>query len=283
MNSLFRFLQRISTTLLFVVLLLFSLWLYISTSYYQKAQFGRLALGLSGRMAERVSGIGQYIRMREANIGLRQENVALKNELEYLRSHKAIAEDNALRTRMVAQFDTLNYSYIMARVVNNTVNHQQNYITLNVGRRGGVEPGMGVVGHDGVVGVVVAASVRYSVAISLLNTDFKVSARHRPTSTFGSLWWPGRSYTHVRLAEIPLHVSLAVGDTVVTSGHSAMFPRDVPIGSIVGYEIAEGNAYSIDVRLFADFRSLDYVYVVRSADRAERIELEQNFSPNAHD
>ncbi|MBR7068158.1 MAG: rod shape-determining protein MreC [Bacteroidales bacterium] len=283
MNSLIRFIQRVSTTLLFLVLLFLSLWLYISTSYYQKAQFGRLALGLSGRLAERVSGIGQYIRMREANIGLRQENVALKNELEFLRSYITLSDDKTMRYSRLTLFDTLNYSYIMARVVNNTVNHQQNYITLNVGRCDGVEQGMGVVGHDGVVGVVLAASARYSVAISLLNTDFKVSARHRPTSTFGSLWWPGRSYTHVRLAEIPLHVALAVGDTVVTSGHSAIFPRDVPIGSIVGYEIAEGNAYSIDVRLFADFRSLDYVYVVRSADRSERLELEHNFSPNAND
>lgn len=281
MNSLIRFIQRVSTTLLFLALLFLSLWLYISTSYYQKAQFGRLALGLSGRLAERVSGIGQYIRMREANIGLRQENVALKNELEFLRSYITLSDDKTMRYGMLTQFDTLNYSYIMARVVNNTVNHQQNYITLNVGRCDGVEQGMGVVGHDGVVGVVLAASARYSVAISLLNTDFKVSARHKPTSTFGSLWWPGRSYTHVRLAEIPLHVALAVGDTVVTSGHSAIFPRDVPIGSVVGYEIAEGNAYSIDVRLFADFRSLDYVYVVRSSDRAERLELEHNFSSNA--
>lgn len=280
MSTLIRFLQRIHVLLLFLALLGLSLWLYISTSYYQKARFGRWALQLYGRVDERFTNIGHYVRMREANIGLRQENIALKNELERMRNREQWASAPA-----PMRGDTLAYTYIPARVVNNTVNRQQNHITLNVGLREGVAPGMGVVSDDGAVGIIAVASAHFSVAISLLNTDMKISASHRRSRTFGSLRWPGLDYRRVRLSEIPLHVQLTVGDTVATSGHSAIFPRDVPIGTIVGYELDGGSAYRVDVLLFDDFRSLDYVYVVRSAEAAERRALEQPYfneenSPN---
>ena len=270
MSTLIRFLQRFHVLLLFLVLLGLSLWLYFSTSYYQKAQLGRWVLQLYGHVHGQFMSLGQYVRMRESNVGLRHENIALKNELERLRNRMQWAAPTTTPMRG----DSLAYTYIPARVVNNTVNRHQNHITLNVGQRDGVAPGMGVVSDDGAVGIIAAVSAHFSVAISLLNTDMKLSASHRRSRVFGSLRWPGFDYRRVRLSEIPMHVRLAVGDTVVTSGHSAIFPRDVPIGTIAGYELDGGSAYRVDVVLFDDFRSLDYVYVVRSAEAPERRALE---------
>lgn len=274
MNNFIRFLERFHFLILFILLFAISLWMYLDTTYYQKAQVGRLTKGISGVIAGQFSNIGQYMNLKRSNIELKLENVALRNEIERLR---ITLEEKGYSTRI----DSLNgakYLHIPARVVNNSVNRQNNFITLNVGLNEGIAQGMGVVSKEGVIGVVASVSRDFCTLISMLNTDLKVSAKHQKTGIFGSLSWDGLNYREVVLRDIPLHVNIAQGDTIVTSGFSAIFPRDIPVGTISDFYKKDGSFYTIRVLLLADFKKLDYVYAVKSFDNPEitKIEISSN-------
>lgn len=271
MNNLLRFIQRFNHIVLFVLLFVLSVWLYIDTSYYQKAQFSRFAGRITAGVMSRVANVGQYVKLKETNVALSQENIALKNELERC---KNVLQRGGLTVKVDSLSDRA-YTYTPARVVKNSVGRRQNYITLNIGSNSGVIEGAGVVCANGVVGIVASVSPNFASVISLLNTSIKISVRHKKSGAFGSLVWDGENYREMLLTDIPLHVQLALGDTIATSGFSALFPRDIDIGSIVDFETNEGNVYSIEVQLFADFKRLDYVYVVNSTDYQERTQLEQ--------
>lgn len=244
--------------------------MYLDTTYYQKAQVGRLTKGISGVVAGQFSNIGQYMNLKRSNIELTLENVALRNEIERLRS---TLDDKGI-TPHIDSLHGARYLYIPARVVNNSISHQHNFITLNVGSNEGIDNGMGVITNDGVVGVVASVSRDFCTVISLLNLDLKVSAKHHKSGVFGSLSWDGLKYREVVLRDVPLHVDITAGDTVVTSGYSAIFPRNIPLGTVSEFHKKDGSFFTIRVSLLSDFKRLDHVYVVKSFDKPEITKLE---------
>lgn len=270
MNNFIRFLERFHFLILFLVLFTISLWMYLGTTYYQKAKVGRVANEFTGSIAGQFSDIGQYMNLKRSNVELAMENVVLRNEIERL---KTVIEESKISS-FVDSVQGQKFEYTHARIVNNVVNRQQNFITLNVGSSNGISTGMGVVCSNGVVGVIASTSKNFSTAISLLNINLKVSARHKKSGIFGSLSWDGSNYREVVLRDIPLHVNVAVGDTIVTSGFSAIFPRDIPIGTVSDFYMKDGSFYTIRVKLLTDFRSLDHVYVVKSYEKSEISQIE---------
>lgn len=269
MNSLFRFLEKYYFLILFIVLEGFSIWLLADHNYYQKASFGNLSRSILSVVDNQKHNIEQYFRLRQTNIELVVDNVALRNELARLKN-KLEANKNSLTDSIGG----VKYTYSPARIVNNSINKQNNYITLNVGTNDGIHREMGVITKDGVVGVVASVSSNFSTVISLLNTNWKLSAKHKRSGVFGSLYWDGLNYRKVILSEIPQHVNLAEGDTIVTSGYSTIFPPDIPLGTIEGFEFKGGNFYIVNVKLLSDFKRLDYVYVIKSHQAIERNLLE---------
>ncbi|MDZ7635545.1 MAG: rod shape-determining protein MreC [Bacteroidales bacterium] len=169
----------------------------------------------------------------------------------------------------------INYSYLNARVINNSVNKQKNFITLDKGSRHGVTNGMGVASSGGVVGVVVGVSRNYAVVMSLLNTDFRLSASIARNDYFGSLAWDGINFRHARLSEIPHHVAVTEGDTIVTSGYSAIFPAGIMVGALTGGQKRGGDFVSLEVLLSVDFKKLTNVYLIGNLTREEKNNLEE--------
>jgi len=213
--------------------------------------------------------MSQYLRFKQANIELVVENIALRNEISQLK--------NKLERNQTDRVDSIGgakYTYSTARIINNSINRQNNYITLNAGSAEGISREMGVITKNGVVGVTAAVTRNFSTVISLLNTNLKVSAKHRRSGTFGSLYWDGIDYRRVILSEIPQHVRLTQGDTIVTSGYSSIFPPDIPIGIVDEFELKGGSFYEIKVKLLADFKQLDNVYIVKYYQAWERNQIE---------
>jgi len=135
---------------------------------------------------------------------------------------------------------------------------------------------MGIVSPQGIVGVVVSVSESYSVGFSVLNNRWGVSAKLKASGYFGPLAWNGGDYQVAELMEIPFHVELAVGDTVVTSSYSATFPEGVMIGTIQSYTKPEGESfYQIKVKLATDFKSVHYVEIVDNLDKDQLILLNE--------
>lgn len=258
MRTLLRFIVRYQFVLIFLLLEGVSLWLLASSNYYQRAAFGNITRGISGGINKRIELATKYLRLNEANDHLLRENIDLRSKLARLNtqlegySHLAV--------------DTLydkGFVFIPAKIISNSVDKQHNFLMINVGRKHGVTQEMGVVSSDGVIGVVTAVSESYATVISLLNIDLKISARVKKNRYFGSLFWNGKDYRQVVLSEIPNHVHLAKGDTIVTSGFSSLFPAELLLGTVREVDKSMGNFLNVTVDLTEDFRKIDHVWVVK--------------------
>lgn len=272
MNSLLDLLKRLYNHLIFLVLLALSLSLYFKSSYYQKAKISAATRIITGTWYKQVSKVTDLFNLRRENTELLNENLELRNQIE---GYKFMLRE--LVDTIVTQNDSLNFiEYIPSNVINNSISSQHNYLILDVGENKGVKSGMGVVSNSGVVGVVASVSSHYSSVISLLNTDLQISAMHKKSGAFGSLSWDGANYRKVILNEIPLHINISKGDTIVSSGYSAIFPKDIPIGKVVDFHSKDGSFLAITVELFAEFKTISKVYVIRSRVKEEIDSLQQN-------
>jgi len=265
MNSLLRFLEKYYFLVLFLILEGFSIWLLADHNYYQKASFGRISRSVKSVIDNQISSIDHYLSYKQSNIELMIDNIALRNEIAHLKNRLEFNRGN-----LSDSIDGVKFTYSTARIINNSINKQNNYLTLNAGSNEGIQREMGVITKDGVVGVVASVSKNFSTVISLLNTNLRVSAKHSRSGTFGSLYWDGLNYRTVVLSEIPQHVNLIQGDTIVTSGYSSIFPPDIPLGTVEEFDLKGGSFYVVKVKLLSDFKRLDYVYVIKSHIAAEK-------------
>ncbi|MCI0523100.1 MAG: rod shape-determining protein MreC [Bacteroidales bacterium] len=269
MRSLLNFLLRFKTLILFLILEVVALVMISSShNYHQSVTYGA-ARSVSGFFARRLENGRSYFRLKQINQQLVTENLILRREIEELRPLP--------QSGFITVSDTVKgtaYSYLTAAVINNSVNKQKNFITLDRGSIHGVTTGMGVASAEGIAGVVVGVSRKYSVAMSLLNTDFRLSARFARNDYFGSLAWDGKNYRFAQLSEIPHHVAVNQGDTIVSSGYSAIFPAGLVIGTLTGEQKKGGDFVTLKVQLSADLKKLTNVYIIGDINRVERDTIE---------
>lgn len=270
MRGLFRFLLRNYFLMMFLALEAISLVLIISFNNYQRVTFINSSNNFAGNIYERFSMLDDYFSLGRTNRKLASENAALKKKLEFLMMNQEKYPVNRPDT-----VDAPAYYFTSAKVISNSVNKQFNYITLNKGSRHGIKPDMGIINSEGVVGVITNVSQNYSTGLSLLNKRLLIPAKITKSNYFGSLVWDGEHYNTADLNDIPFHVIVNVGDTVVTSGYSNIFPEGIMIGIITDYTAVSGtNFYNIKVELSTNFKTLKYVEVVKNTRREEQIKLE---------
>jgi len=270
MRSLLNFLLRFKTLILFLILEAVALGMIFSSHDYHHTVFYGVARNVSGFVAKRIEKGTYYFRLRRVNEELVAENIMLRNRLEALAS-----DSQEIFSEVRDTLKAINYTCLNARVINNSINKQKNFITIDKGSKHGVARGMGVASSSGVVGVVVGVSGNYSLVMSLLNTDFRLSASIARNNYFGSLAWDGINYRRARLSEIPHHVQINEGDTIVTSGFSAIFPAGLVAGTLTGEQKKGGDFVSLQVLLSVDFKKLTNVYVIGNLTRDERESLEK--------
>jgi rod shape-determining protein MreC len=168
------------------------------------------------------------------------------------------------------------YIYTLAKVVNSSSNLQKNYITLNVGAKQGIEKDQAVINSLGVVAVVKDVSANFSTATSILNIDQKIISQVKKDGSYGPLAWDGKDYHYAYLTDIPTHVFLRKGDTIITSNLSDYFPEGITVGTVESYLRKQGDAfYTVKVKLSTDFKKLNYVYIVKNNYKEEKDSLEQ--------
>lgn len=258
--------------LLFLLLEVVSLVFVFNYNKYQKVQYLNSANYISATVYNTFNSVVQYFELAKVNKSLAEENARLKSPSELFLNQRLVSDSVST---LFVEADS-SYRYISAKVINNSVNKTLNYITLNKGKKHGVEPDMGIVSPQGIVGVVVSVSDSYSVGFSVLNNRWGVSAKLKKSGYFGPLAWNGGDYQVAELMEIPFHVELAVGDTIVTSSYSATFPEGVMIGTIQSYNRPEGESfYQIRVKLATDFKSVHYVEIVDNLDKEQLIQLNE--------
>jgi rod shape-determining protein MreC len=270
MRNLIRFILRNHVFFLFFILEVLSLVFVFSYNNYQKVKFLNSSSQLTGKIYDAYSSLIQYINLPSVNRQLAEENAKLRN-IFMVGPFPGQIPDSLFRKYPAGE---LTYRYIPARVICNSVDRQQNFITLNKGSKDGIKPDMGVISLHGVAGIITHVSPSYSSGLSLLNTRWNVSAKLKKNNYFGSLSWDGKNYQFAMLNEIPFHVDIAVGDTVITSGFSTIFPEGILLGTIESFEKEGGdNFYTIRVRLSVDFKSVSYVEVIENRDKQEILRI----------
>jgi len=272
MRSLFRFLLRNYFVMMFLVLEAISFSLMVSLNNYQRVAFVNSSNDIVGTLYERFSHFDDYFSLSRTNARLAAENASLHKQLEF-----RIRNQEKYPINRPDTVDAPAYYFTSAKVISNSVNKQFNYISLNKGSRQGIKPDMGVISADGVVGVITNVSPNYSTGLSLLNKRLSIPAKINKNNYFGALVWDGEHANTADLKEIPFHIIVNVGDTVVTSGYSSIFPEGIMIGTIKNFDVESGtNFYNIKVELSTNFRTLKYVEVVKNTKQDELKRLESN-------
>lgn len=270
MESLYRFIIRHHVFIVFLILEAMALTLIYKSSNYQQSNMMANIGVVKSYIYSWTSQWTGYFGLRKENEQLAVENTRLRNQLAHYQSIRSIDT--------VAVHDTLNkqlYTYISAEVISNSINRQTNYFIINVGSNAGVKTEMAVISDSGVAGIVRHVSANFATVMSVLNTDCKVYAKLKRTGHFGPLTWDGKNIREGVLVEVPQHASVQIGDTIVTSGYSIIFPEGINIGTVKSFEVKKGNFYEIKVQLSVDFANLHYVNVINSIQRDEVKKLEE--------
>lgn len=259
MLRILQFLYNLRSFLLFILLEVIAIWLLVENNSPQGAAFFNSSNAVVGSILETQSDVRDFFSLAEANEALVGENSRLLEQLNSLKVEPDSIELN-LDSTLTEQFE-----FRGARVISNSLRYAQNHITLNKGSNEGVKPGMGIFNELGVVGRVKSVSKNYSVGISLLNNGLLISSLIKSTGDFGSINWDGVDSQKAKLLYVPRHVQAQVGDTVVTSGYSSVFPRNINIGVISSVvQSGDPNYLDIEVRLTTDFSKISYVYLVEN-------------------
>jgi len=252
----------------------------VTYNNYQRATFFDSGNFITGTLFEGFSSFFQIFSFKQVNLKMAEENAllraALQEQLLKSRSGSYRSSDSIYLPR-IAKDSSIRavYRFTTARIINNSINQQHNFITLNKGRRDGVKPDMGVIANGQVVGLVTNVSENFSTVISLLNSRWKISAKIKRNDYYGSISWDGKDYRRVQLNEIPYHVPVQNGDTVVTTGYTSSFPEGLMIGTISDFSIGTGsNFYKIEVLLAADFKNLVIVGLVENKQLNEIKQLQ---------
>ena len=252
MRSLLDFIVRHSYVFLFVLLETLSLVLLFGFNDRQKEVFLTSANSMSGMLFEWRAGVDQFFLIRKENAQLVEENTRLRNMLYELADSQLVSTARELSSE----------GAVAARVIDNSVRKDDNYMTINKGTRDGIAPGMGVYSGDGVVGVVMVAGRRYSVVMPVLNGSTSISCKKKGSDCFGFLEWTGGDPYMAQLRDMPYHSAVERGDTIVTTGFSSVFPEGIPVGTVERVEHSRnGYTLKIQVNLACDLSNLGWVYV----------------------
>ena len=261
MRNLIQFLLRYSNFLIFLILEVVAFILICTCNEYQQSAVWSGANRLAAGTNNIKTTIAEYFGLREENAALAEENARLKAELMLLANDlEATAERDSSYV-----YSHLDWDYIPAKVIGLSTNKQHNYLTINKGARDSIEVDMGVIGADGVVGIVSAVGEKYALVVPIIHTKISISSRLKSNGQIGGTAWDGRNYRFVNLTEMARHVVVNQGDTVVTSGLTDVFPEGLLVGIVTETELSTGDNYhQTVVKLSTDYKALKYVQVLRN-------------------
>lgn len=267
MRNLLEFLSKYRFFIFFLLLEGVSFILIYNNNTYQHSRLVSSASFITGRMNQAFDRLNEYFDLKEVNRSLAAENARLRTALK--------------RGSSIVEYPVLNdadsVEYVSAKVISNTVQRRNNYFMINKGLASGIEPDMGVVAPEGIVGIIIDVSENFSFGISILHKNTRISARIKKNNHLVSVLWSGRNYRYGQLEDIPDHVSVSKGDTIITSGNSHIFPEGIMVGIVDEVNDKEGQAFkTATIRFSVDYNKLYYVYAIRSSFRREKMNLQSS-------
>lgn len=274
MRNLLNFLMRYNHWLVFLLLQVISLLLLFRFNNYQHSRFFTSTNAMIGAIYQATSNVTTYFNLSSENEALMDRNIYLEKrvaELEKLLNDQSIEEHQQEIASQQPEYAT----GIKARVIKNSLTKTDNYITLDAGRDKGVRPDMAVISASGVAGIVYKTSANYALVLPLLNSKSSVSCKIRRSNYFGHLKWEGEDAQYGYLKDLPRHAEVVVGDTVVTSGYSAVFPEGMMVGIVADISDSDDRlSYLLKVKLATDFGNLSNVRILARPGQEEQLAIE---------
>ncbi|MCX6295443.1 MAG: rod shape-determining protein MreC [Bacteroidetes bacterium] len=270
MRNLAVFIAKNYFFFLFLFLETFCIYLIVQNNRFQRASFINSSNQVSATVLSTSANIQQYFYLKSENERLAKENADLH-------SHDQLAFSILINDTYTSGDTTYRkkYVYTSAKVVNNSTNLRNNFITLDKGSKQGIKKNMAVISSSGVVGHTQNVSENFCTVMSLLNSKTTISAKLKKDGSFGPLNWDGENFAYASLNDIPTHVKLLKGDSVVTSQNSTMFPENIMIGTVDSYYMESSKPfYTVKVLLSTDFKKLTHVYIIENKLREEQEALE---------
>ena len=256
-----KVLPRLFSAAIFILMEIAALQMLARNAELQRLWIARTAHGVMGTVWGSTQAIANYFNLRRINEDLARENFELREELDAYRTE---THDRRVDSLGVGSGRIRGFDYIPAEVIKISRNKQHNYMILNKGFEDGIQEKSGVITRNGVVGIVDAVSAHHAYAVSFQNSSSSISGRLGDEGATGLLVWDGVSSHGAILQEVPLQYKYNLGDTVYTSGHSLMFPPDIPLGVAGEARVINGATNEIKVDLFQDFTAIRYVTVVHN-------------------
>ena len=271
MNELFGFIVRHSKWLVFAFFVTISCTLLFNDDPYRRHVFMTSAGRMAATVYKGANNVTSYFDLREINGDLNRRNAELQAEIVRMQETIDRLREQNYTDTLALDSGVRHFDFIVAHVINNSISLPFNYLTINKGSSDGIKPELGVIDRNGVVGIVSTTGAHSARVISLLNPHFRLSCKIKRSDYFGSLVWDGANPSQALLEELPRHTVFEPGDTIVTSGYSAVFPSGLPVGVIIGADTDRNqNFFTLRVRLLADFTTLGNVQVVIN-NQAEEI------------
>lgn len=271
MRNLITFIWRNYFFFLFLLLEALCIYLVVQNNYFQRASFINSSNALSAKVMQTSANVEEYFFLKKENDRLAQENAELRSRS--LVSYAMVVDDKyTVKDTTYKQ----KYIYTTCKVVNNATNMRNNFLTLDKGALHGVKNNMAVITSTGVVGQVKDVSDNFCTVMSVLNSKTTISAKIKKDGSYGPLTWEGDDFRFATLHDIPTHVRLVKGDTIVTSAYSRTFPENIMIGTVENFERKSGEYfYTVQVRLSTEFKKVSHVYIVTNMLKEEQEELEK--------
>lgn len=276
MRNLLNFLIKYNYWFLFLLLEVTSFVLLFRFNHYQQSVYFTSANGVAGKVYEISGGISSYFHLKSVNEDLLDRNMWLEQRVAFL--EKSLQEQglDSVKLYSMARLAPDDYHIFKANVIKNSLNKADNYITLDRGSSDSIRPEMGVVDANGVVGIVYKTSPRYSLVIPLLNSKSSISCKIVGSEYFGYLKWEGGDSRFAYLKDLPRHAEFNLGDTVVTSGYSTVFPEGVMVGTVDDMSDShDGLSYLLKIKLATDFGKVSNVRVISRSGQEEQNMLEK--------
>lgn len=272
MKTLLAYLGNLKEYIVFSALILISIILIFQNDNIQVRFIRVIAVNVIGVIQSGFSIIPNVFELERENKSLRETNINLSKELSFLKESKL---ENLRLNQMLEFKQRTNYRVVTGKIIGKTLIQTRNNITLNIGENDSVRVGMPVITDRGLVGKIVATSGNYSIAQILLNKDLKVSAKDQRSRVDGIISWDGEG--KVLMKNVSKSSDVLVGDVIITSEYSNIFPAGIPIGFATTAGTLDNLFKNIEVECFVNFETIEEVFVLKYLSNDERKDLEKKF------
>lgn len=263
MRNLLAFLAKYNHWFVFILLEVICFVLLFRFNNFQGSVYFSSANAVAGKVYEYNSSVTTFFNMSQSNKILSERNLILEQQVRALTQYIATHHGDSLAMEQCQKQALAGFKLIPAKVIQSTINREDNLITIDKGKADGIHEDMGVACGTGVVGVVYMASDHYSIVLPVINVNSNISVMIRKRGYFGFLHWKGTPSDIAYVDDVPRHARFALGDYVVTNGYSSIFPPGIMVGKILHvFNSSDGLSYRVQLRLSTDFGKLRHVCVI---------------------